>query len=95
MLPRIHALIGKAYAETGRTREAIEELNLGASSDEDGSLQYLLFQLYRKLSDTKDAQVALARMQTIKQQRESRGVKRVEDPDLSPIEPTLAHAAAP
>ena len=95
MLPRIHALIGKAYAETGRTREAIEELNLGASSDEDGSLQYLLFQLYRKLSDTKDAQIALARMQTIKQQRESRGVKRVEDPDLSPIESTLAHAAAP
>jgi tetratricopeptide (TPR) repeat protein len=95
MLPRIHALIGKAYAETGRTREAIEELNLGASSDEDGSLEYLLFQLYRKLSDTKDAQIALARMQTIKQQRESRGVKRVEDPDLSPIEPTLAHAAAP
>jgi predicted Zn-dependent protease len=95
MLPRIHALIGKAYAETGRTREAIEELNLGASSDEDGSVQYLLFQLYRKLDDTKDAQAALARMQTIKQQREARGVKRIEDPDLSPIEPTLAHAAAP
>jgi tetratricopeptide (TPR) repeat protein len=95
MLPRIHALIGKAYAETGRTREAIEELNLGASSDEDGSVQYLLFQLYRKLDDRKDAQAALARMQTIKQQREARGVKRVEDPDLAPIEPTLVHAAAP
>ena len=95
MLPRIHALIGKAYAETGRTREAIDELKLGASSDEDGSVQYLLFQLYRKLDDTRDAQVALARMQTIKQQREARGVKHVEDPDLSPIEPTLAHAAAP
>jgi len=95
MLPRIHALIGKADAETGRTREAIEELKLGASSDEDGSVQYLLFQLYRELDDVGDAKVALARMQTIKQQREARGVKRVEDPDLSPIEPTLAHAAAP
>jgi tetratricopeptide (TPR) repeat protein len=95
MQPRIHALIGKAYAETGRTREAIEELKLGASSDEDGSVQYLLFQLYRKLDDVGDAKLALARMQTIRQQREARGVKRVEDPDLSPIEPTLAHAAAP
>jgi tetratricopeptide (TPR) repeat protein len=95
MLPRVHALIGKAYAETGRTREAIEELNLGASSDEDGTVQYLLFQLYRQLDDTRNARAALARMQTIKQQREARGVKRVEDPDLSPIEPTLAHAAAP
>jgi tetratricopeptide (TPR) repeat protein len=95
MLPRIHALIGKAYSETGRTQEAIAELKLGESSDEDGSLQYLLFQLYRKLGDTKDAQSALARMQTIRQQREARGVKRVEDPDLSPIEQNPAHAAAP
>ena len=95
MLPRIHALIGNTYAETGRTREAIEELKLGASSDEDGSVQYLLFELYRKLNDAGDAKVALARMQNIKQQREARGVKRVEDPDLSPIEPTLAPAAAP
>jgi tetratricopeptide (TPR) repeat protein len=95
MAPRIHALIGKAYAETGRTREAIDELKLGASSDEDGSVQYLLFQLYRELGDVTDAKAALARMQTIKEQREARGVKRVEDPDLSPIESTLAHAAAP
>jgi tetratricopeptide (TPR) repeat protein len=95
MLPRIHALIGKAYAETGKTQEAIAELKLGESSDEDGSLEYLLFLLYRKVDDAKDAQAALARMQTIKQQRETRGVKRVEDPDLSPIEQNPAHAAAP
>jgi len=95
MLPRIHALMGKAYAETGRTQDAIAELKMGESSDVDGSLEYLLFLLYRKLDDTKDAQASLARMETIKQQRAARGVKRVEDPDLSPIESTLAHAAAP
>ena len=95
MLPRIHALIGKAYAETGRTQEAIAELKLGESSDEDGALHYLLFRLYRKLDDTKDAQAALASMEAIKQQRAARGVKRVEDPDLSPIEQNPAHAAAP
>lgn len=86
MLPRIHALIGKVYAETGRTRDAIAELNLGASSDDDGSVQYLLFRLYRQAGDSKEAQAALARMETIKRQRATRGVKRVEDPDLSPIE---------
>lgn len=95
MLPRIHALIGKAYAETGQTQDAIRELNLGASSDEDGSVQYLLARLYRKLGDIKDSQTALERMQTIKRQRAARGVKRVEDPDLSPLEQTSARASAP
>lgn len=95
MLPRIHALIGKAYAETGKTKEAIEELNLGASSDEDGSVQYLLFRLYHQIGDTKNAQAALVRMETIKHQREARGVKHVEDPDLSPIEQVSNNSATP
>lgn len=95
MLPRIHALLGKAYAETGRTREAIHELNLGESSDEDGSLEYLLARLYRKEGDLKDSRAALDRLKVIKQQRSARGVKRVEDPDLSPIERTSDKASVP
>jgi predicted Zn-dependent protease len=86
MRPRVHALIGRAYAELGRTEGAIDELKLGASSDEDGAIQYLLARLYRKLGDNKDAAEALDRMKTIKQQRRDRGVKRVEDPDLSSLE---------
>lgn len=76
-------------------QEAIEQLKLGAASDEDGSVQYLLARLYRKAGDTKDASEALDRMKTIKQQREARGYKRGEDPDLSPIEPGMAQASAP
>jgi len=95
MLPRIHAMIGKAYAETGRTRDAIEQLKLGEPSDEDGSVQYLLVQLYRRLGDTQDASAALERMKTIKAQRAARGYKRVEDPDLSPLEPGNARAPVP
>ncbi len=95
MLPRIHALIGKAYAETGRTQEAIEQLKLGASSDEDGSVQYLLSRLYLKIGDTKDATEAIDRVKSIKQQRAAQGYKRIEDPDLSPLEPGLAQASAP
>jgi tetratricopeptide (TPR) repeat protein len=95
MLPRIHALIGKAYAETGKTKEAIAELELGSSSDEDGSLHYLLARLYRQTGDTRNAQIALEKMQELRKQREARGVKRVEDPDLSPLERSSAQASAP
>ena len=86
MLPHVHALIGRVYAETGRTQAAIDQLKLGASSDKDGSIQYLLARLYRKLGDTKDASQALDRMKAIKQQRQERGYKAVEDPDLSALE---------
>ncbi len=95
MLPHIHALMGKAYAETGKTQEAIEQLKLGASSDADGNVHYLLSRLYRQIGDTKDATEALNEMKNIKQQRETRGVKRVEDPDLSPLESTGSRASVP
>lgn len=86
MIPHIHALIGRIYAETGRTQQAIEELNLGASSDQDGAIQFLLARLYRKAGNTEAANAALARMKIIKQQRRDRGIKRVEDPELSSLE---------
>jgi predicted Zn-dependent protease len=95
MLPRVHALIGKAYAETGRVQEAIVQLKLGASSDEDGSVQYLLARLYRQLGDSKDASEALNRMKSIKQERRDRGVKIVEDPDLNALESPSGEASTP
>jgi len=95
MLPRIHALIGKAFAETGRTQEAIEQLQMGTSSDEDGSVHYLLARLYRKLGDTADAEKAIKIVKIIEQQRNARGVKRVEDPDLSPLESSETVASTP
>ena len=95
MQPGIHALMGKAYAETGDTKEAIEQLKLGESSDTDGSVEYLLARLYRQTGNTKDATSALNRMKLIKQQREARGVKRVEDPDLSPVEAIASQVSTP
>ena len=86
MLPLVHALIGKVYAESDKTEEAIRELNLGASSDEDGSIYYLLAHLYRKQGDLKDADVAIDRMKAIKSQRRERGYKLIEDPELSSLE---------
>jgi tetratricopeptide (TPR) repeat protein len=95
MIPRIHALMGKVYAETGRTHEAIEQLKLGAPSDEDGSVEYLLARLYRQIGDTRQATDALNRMKTIKQQRDARGFKQVQDPDLAPLESSANRPGAP
>jgi tetratricopeptide (TPR) repeat protein len=85
-LPKVHALIGKVYAETDKTPEAVQELRLAAPKDEDGSIHYLLARLYRKQGDVKNANAALDRMKAIKSQRRERGYKLIEDPELSPIE---------
>jgi tetratricopeptide (TPR) repeat protein len=95
MLGHVHALIGKVYAETGRTNEAISQLKMGESSDENGSIHYLLARLYRQIGDTRDAAAALDQVKTIKQQRRDRGVKTVEDPDLSALESPPRESSAP
>jgi tetratricopeptide (TPR) repeat protein len=51
MRPHAHALLGKIYADSGRTAEAIQEMQLGLQDDEDGSLHYQLAVLYRKTGD--------------------------------------------
>ncbi len=86
LLAHVHALTGKVYAETGRTNEAITQLKMGESSDETGSIHYLLARLYRQVGDTKEAAAALDQVKTIRQRRRERGVKTVEDPDLSSLE---------
>lgn len=95
LLGHVHALIGKVYAETGRTKEAISQLKMGESSDETGSIHYLLARLYRQAGDTKDAAAALDQVKTIRQHRRERGVKTVEDPDLSSLESPPGQASAP
>jgi len=91
----VHALIGKVYAETGRANEAISQLKMAESSDENGSIHYLLARLYRQAGDSKDAAEALEQVKTIKQQRHDRGVKTVEDPDLSSLESPPGQASKP
>jgi len=86
MLGRVHALLGKVYAETGRISDAINQLKMGLSSDETGSIHYLLARLYRQTGDVNDAAAAIEQVKTIKEQRHDRGVKAIEDPDLSSLE---------
>jgi len=50
-VPRVHALLGKVYAQTNRTQQAIAELKLALASDKDGSLHYQIARLYLKVGD--------------------------------------------
>ncbi|MGH9327972.1 MAG: tetratricopeptide repeat protein [Terriglobia bacterium] len=68
-LGRVHALIGKVYAAEGHTRDAIVELNQGLAADDDGSLHYQLFLLYRKLGQTAAAAAALRDSEAIRKER--------------------------
>lgn len=57
---RVHALLGKVYAKTNRTREAIVELKLSLLGDKDGSLHYQIARLYLKVGDPDSAKQAFA-----------------------------------
>lgn len=65
---RVHILLGRVYAETGRTVEAIAEYKQGLSTDEDGSLHYQLARLYKKSGNSIAAATAMRRSQQLRQQ---------------------------
>ena len=52
---RVHALLGKVYAQTNRTQQAIRELKLALASDRDGSLHYQIARLYLKVGERDSA----------------------------------------
>jgi tetratricopeptide (TPR) repeat protein len=58
LAPHVHALLGRVYAETNRTQEAINELNMGLADDKDGHIHYQLARLYLKIGDRNSAQKA-------------------------------------
>lgn len=58
-----HAALGKALAALGEVEEAVSHMEAGASSDEDGTLHYQLFQAYRELG--LDAKAEAARKRSI------------------------------
>jgi tetratricopeptide (TPR) repeat protein len=51
LVAHVHALLGRVYAETNRTQDAIAELKLGFADDRDGRLHYQIGRLYLKLGD--------------------------------------------
>lgn len=79
ILPHVHALLGEAYAADNKPQDAIRELKLGASSDQDGSVHYHLARLYSKLGDTADSAVAIQQMKALQQKRREGAVIAIED----------------
>ena len=84
MLPHVHALLGRVYAEAGRNTDAIAQLKLGAESDSDGSVHYQLARLYRETGDGKSAAVALEQMKAIQKRELER-----ERTNFEEVPPTL------
>jgi tetratricopeptide (TPR) repeat protein len=58
LVPHVHALLSRAYAEANRTQEAISELKMGLADDKDGRLHYQLARLYLKVGDQNSARQA-------------------------------------
>jgi tetratricopeptide (TPR) repeat protein len=86
ILPHVHALLGEAYAADNKPQDAIRELKLGASSDQDGSVHYYLARVYNKLGDTADSSVAIQQMKALQQKRREGAVIAVEDAHPSTLD---------
>jgi tetratricopeptide (TPR) repeat protein len=79
MLPQVHALLGTVYAETGRTEDAIAQLEMGRPADGDGSIHYKLARMYRKAGEMKKADAAMQQVKLLEQQRRRGAVTALED----------------
>jgi tetratricopeptide (TPR) repeat protein len=79
MLPHVHALLGTVYAEMGRTQEAIAQLEMGLSADEDGSTHYKLARMYRKAGDSKRADATMQQVKVLEEQRRQGAVTAIMD----------------
>lgn len=74
----VHALLGKVYAKTNRTQQAIAELKLGLVSDKDGSLHYQIARLYLKVGDRDSAKQAFDVSKRLQQQGLMRAAVAIE-----------------
>jgi tetratricopeptide (TPR) repeat protein len=72
LVPHVHALLGKVYAETDRTQQAITELKLALADDKDGRIHYQLGRLYLKLGDRASAEQAFEVSHRLGQERLTR-----------------------
>jgi hypothetical protein len=69
----------KIYAETGRTEDAIAQLQMGLAADRDGGTYYKLARMYRKAGDTRKADAAMQQVKGLEQQRQKGAVTALQD----------------
>ena len=68
LVPHVHALLGRVYAQTNRTPEAITESKLGLADDKDGRLHYQIARLYLKVGDRDSAKQAFAESERLRRE---------------------------
>jgi predicted Zn-dependent protease len=76
-----HALLGQTLWRQGDAKGAATELARAASIDTYGNLHYLLFQAYRKLGKTEQANAALARSKQLRNARLRADAQKVDEPE--------------
>jgi len=78
LIPHVHALLGRVYAETNRTQEAITESKLGLSDDKDGRLHFQIARLYLKVGDRDSAKQAFAESERLRREGLTRAAVAME-----------------
>ena len=86
LAPRLHVLLGKVYAETGRVAGAIDEYKQGLAGDENGSAHYQLGRLYLKAGNKAAAEEAFTESKRLVKEWNSRALAGAEqtETDASP-----------
>jgi tetratricopeptide (TPR) repeat protein len=80
-VPHVHALLGKVYAQTNRTPEAIAELKLALPDDKDGHLHYQIARLYLKVGDRDSAKHAFYVSERIRREGLTRAAVAMQQGD--------------
>jgi len=83
ILPHVHVLLGKVYAQTDRPQEAVHEFQMGLSSDDDGTVYYQLARVYLRLGNKDAAQDAIEHSKNLEQKRRERAVVALQDSGTS------------
>lgn len=79
-LKQAYVLLGQAYRAQGNFELALANLERGASEDEDGSIHYQLFMLYRRARQLDKAKAALEISQQLRQAAQDRAQPAAQPP---------------
>jgi predicted Zn-dependent protease len=82
LIPHVHALLGRVYAETNRTQQAITEMTLGLSDDKDGRLHFQIARLYLKIGDQASAKKAYAASERLRSEGLARAAVAMQQGDI-------------